>query len=250
MLDSIVNFHGEALDFTFSPATSAWGTAIIGHGVTANKDRAWAVTLFDTLQAAGFGALRFSFSGNGESQGDFRVSTISKEVRDLGSVLDALQRKEVSGLIYIGHSMGGSVGVLRAAIDPRIRAMVSLAGMVNTAAFAERKFGGLQPDQDLMWDKPECPLSAVFLEDMFRVQTVLPHVEQVRCPWLLVHGTADTVVPFEDSSQITTVRTDVELIAMPECDHLFSEHEQEMAQHVTNWLLGCPKIAMAPTPRG
>ena len=237
MFDSIVNAHGEALDFSYTPVTSAWGTVVIGHGVTANKDRAWAIALFDALQAAGFGALRFSFSGNGDSQGDFRHSTISKELCDLGSVLDTLQRYEIPQLIYVGHSMGGTVGVLRAVIDPRIKALVSLAGMVHTATFAERKFGGLQPGRDLMWDKPECPLSAEFVEDMMKIRSVASQAEQVRCPWLLIHGTADTVVPFADSSQIATVRTDVELIAMSDCDHLFSDHEQEMAQHLSRWLL-------------
>ena len=42
------------------------------------------------LGAAGVASLRFSFSGNGDSEGDFQASTISKEVRDLGAVLKHL----------------------------------------------------------------------------------------------------------------------------------------------------------------
>ena len=39
---------------------------------------------------AGIPALRFSFSGNGGSEGRFEDSCITKEVEDLGAVIDAL----------------------------------------------------------------------------------------------------------------------------------------------------------------
>ena len=48
---------------------------MIGHGVTANKDRDWAKTLANALEAAGHPCLRFSFSGNGDSEGDFRATS-------------------------------------------------------------------------------------------------------------------------------------------------------------------------------
>ncbi|MDH3626374.1 MAG: alpha/beta fold hydrolase [Acidobacteriota bacterium] len=236
MIDTIRNVQGESLDFTYSPAEDGHATVIIGHGVTANKDRAWAVALHDALQAAGFGAFRFSFSGNGASEGDFRDSTIHKEVSDLGSVLDELQRAGIRFLAYAGHSMGGAVGVLRAAIDPRIRALVSLAGMVHTADFAERKFAGLTPGKDLMWDKPECPLSRDFLDVMQEIDSVLPRASSLRCPWLLVHGTDDTVVPHDESSQIATAVPIVKQVSMDGADHLFTGHETQMAEHVVVWL--------------
>ena len=104
---------------------------VIGHGVTAHKDRPFLVALAEGLSRAGIAALRISFSGNGASEGRFEDSNISKEVEDLGAVLDALPGR---ALAYAGHSMGGAVGVLRAARDPRIRALVSLAAIVHTRA--------------------------------------------------------------------------------------------------------------------
>ena len=38
---------------------------VIGHGVTGNKERPWALALSAALQAAGISSLRFSFAGNG-----------------------------------------------------------------------------------------------------------------------------------------------------------------------------------------
>ena len=126
MIQELRNLAGEALDFAFSPgADGRPDLVVLGHGVTANKDRPFLVALSESLSAAGMANLRFSFSGNGGSEGRFEQSTVSKEVADLGAVLDAL---EDSGgghrIAYVGHSMGGAVGALRAAQDSRIRLLV------------------------------------------------------------------------------------------------------------------------------
>ena len=43
MIEQIRNAHGEALDFAFT--TGSTPLCVIGHGVTGNKDRPWAITL-------------------------------------------------------------------------------------------------------------------------------------------------------------------------------------------------------------
>ena len=84
-------------------------------------------------------------------------------------MLDVLDGWRVT---YVGHSMGAAVGVLAASRDARIRHLVSLGGMVATAEFAKRKFGALVPGGDVMWEKPECPLSQQFVDDMNEIGTV------------------------------------------------------------------------------
>lgn len=236
MQDEIRNEQGERLDHAF---TSGGGAdrplVVIGHGVTANKDRDWAVALANALNDAGYDALRFSFSGNGESEGDFRASCPTKEAADLGAVLDAVEDRTI---VYVGHSMGGAVGVLRACEDDRIRYLVSLAGMVDTADFARRKFGELEPGVGVMWDKPECPLSQEFLDDMAGIGSVEPLAEAVRVPWLFVHGTADTVVPYDESETILArAAGETELVTLPGADHLFSgDDTARMTAAVVDWL--------------
>lgn len=239
MFGDIRNEHGEKLDYEFAPGEGDSGqVVVIGHGVTANKDREWAVTLAGALDAAGFASLRFSFSGNGDSEGDFRESCPTKEVADLGAVLDAVAAHERGfAIAYAGHSMGAAVGVLRAFTDPRIERLISLGGMVDTGAFAQRKFGELTPGEDLMWDKPECPLSQAFMDDMARVGTVEKLAEHIQVPWLLVHGTADTVVPPEESERMASRASDVELVLIDQADHVFSgDSAKLMSEAVVDWL--------------
>lgn len=239
VFDDLRNSAGERLDATFHD--DGHGTpgdrvlVVIGHGVTANKDRDWAVALSNTLQADGIASLRFSFSGNGDSEGDFRESCPTKEAADLRAVLDACGDWQV---IYVGHSMGAAVGVMVTSLDIRIRALVSLGGMVHTGDFAQRKFGELTPGVDLMWEKPECPLSQHFLDDMATVDSVLTSGANVLVPWLLIHGSADTVVPLEESeAMMEQAGGEVELVAMDGADHVFSgEAAPAMARVVSDWI--------------
>lgn len=192
----IRNRAGERLDHTFHPGGRAAALVVLGHGVTGNKDRPHLVALAEGLSKLGWPCLRFSFSGNGGSEGNFGDSTISKEIGDLQAVLDLVP--DDAAVIYIGHSMGGAVGVLAAARDLRIRALVSLAGMTHTAEFCSREFGDQTPGAGFMWDEPDCPLSEGFVDDMQQIDSTLDAAAAVTQPWLLVHGTADDVVPIGD----------------------------------------------------
>jgi uncharacterized protein len=232
----IRNRHGERLEFTYHPGAAELTTlVVIGHGVTGNKDRPLLITLAETLARAGIHALRFSFAGNGGSEGRFVDCTVSKEVEDLGAVLDALPGWRIG---YAGHSMGAAVGVLRASTDRRIQFLISLAGMAHTAEFARREFGEVKPGDGLMWDKPECPLSQAYVDDMNRLGSVVAAARQVRVPWLFVHGTNDDVVPFQDSRDLLAVAHEPKrLVELPAADHVFSDPEAAtMASAVVAWI--------------
>ena len=235
MSQTIRNAHGERLDFTLHDADGDT-LVLIGHGVTGNKDRDWALLLAECLSAAGIAALRFSFAGNGDSEGTFEASCPSKEASDLEAVLDFAEGLDKPRLLYAGHSMVAVAGVLVAAGDGRLAGLISLAGMVHTEDFYERKFGAQAPGANLMWDKPECPLSCVFVDDMRKIGSVLPLASAIFVPWLLIHGTEDTVVPLVESEQAAALGRSAILAILADADHVFSgEHGPKMAALVTEW---------------
>jgi hypothetical protein len=87
----IRNHLGERLDcFLHAGPSESSPLIIIGHGVTGNKDRPFLVALAEALSENGFSALRISYAGNGASEGSFEASTISKQVEELGAVIDAV----------------------------------------------------------------------------------------------------------------------------------------------------------------
>lgn len=243
MINSIKNAFGERLDHTYAPGQepqkkSGW-LVLLGHGVTGNKDRPIIVDVAKALNTAGFDTLRFSFAGNGESEGDFKDATITKESEDLAAVLDSVSSM-YPHIVYIGHSMGSAVGVLQASKDSRINALISLAGMVDTKTFAATEFGEEEPDHGQMWDDPDCPLSTAFMEDLCgQIGSVAAQAESVSVPWLLIHGTADDVVRPEDTAQIKNLKGDrVTAVSIDGADHSFSEpeHTAKAARTVVDWL--------------
>ncbi|WP_454061882.1 alpha/beta hydrolase [Candidatus Nitrospira salsa] len=237
MFETIRNIEGEKIDYTFHAGEKGTKVMVVlGHGVTGNKDRPFVVALAEALSHDGIPALRMSFSGNGDSEGRFEDSTISKEVNDLGSVFDVLDGWNI---LYVGHSMGGAVGVLLASQDPRIVGLVSLAGMVHTDAFSQREFSDVTPDKGLMWDEPACPLSQVFIDDTSAIGTVVTRAPSIKVPWLLVHGTADDVVPLQDSLDIFERANDPkQLVQIEGADHVFSTHTPKMVKVVHEWVRG------------
>ena len=238
MEEIITNSKGETLDYTFhNPGNQSRDILIIGHGVTGNKDRPFVIALAEAVASEGMAVLRFSFSGNGSSGGDFRECTISKEIEDLNAVVTAAVNNGYR-VTYAGHSMGGAVGVLAAARDERIKHLISLAGMVNTKDFYDREFGEETPDEGCMWEEQSCPLSSTYKNDMYEIGSVVSRASEVKVPWLLIHGDADDVVPIEDSRQIFAQANDPKkIIEIPGANHLFSESGfAAMSEAVIDWI--------------
>lgn len=222
----IQNLQGERLDVAFHGGMKLDALIVLGHGVTGNKDRPLLVAVAEGLAAKGWPCLRISFSGNGDSEGEFGESTITKEIGDLSAVLKTVpQEKRIA---YIGHSMGAAVGLLRASRGMDIQALVSLAGMTHTAEFVEREFGDVEPGNGCMWEDEDCPLSVSYVEDLKTIGDTLDAASQVNQPWLLIHGTEDDVVPVKDSRDAFEAAQGVkELIEIPSAGHVFGEESYD-----------------------
>ena len=210
---------------------------VIGHGVTSHWDRPWQTELSAALSQAGIASVLVSFAGNGASEGRFEDVTPTKEVADLGSVLDALQAWGVRRLMYAGHSMGGAVGAIRAAADARIELLVSLAGMFHVRSFMQQTFGHL-PYGGLMLDKPGCFWNRTLEADATRLGSLSTQAAAVSVPWLLVHGDADELVPLQDSLDARNAaggRPD--LVILPGVDHRFTDAIPAVCGAVVPWLV-------------
>lgn len=227
MTSSVIqNPSGERLDLSFHHGSRRDTLVILGHGLTGNKDRPLLVSLAEGLSQRGWPCMRFSYSGNGLSEGRFEDATITKETADLETILSTVP--DYVRVAYAGHSMGSAVGVLTAARDLRIRALVSLAGMTHTAAFVRREFGNLTPGSDFIWDEPEHPLSEAFVEDLTAIGDILPAAAALTQPWLLIHGAADDVVPVQDGRDAYKVAVaSKEWLEIEGAGHAFEETGRE-----------------------
>ena len=207
---------------------------VIAHGVTSQKDRPWALDLEAALTAAGIAVMRFSFSGNGASEGRFEDATPTKEVEDLGSVLDAFAGWRVA---CVGHSMGGRRG-------PAARGQGSAHRAAGVPGRHVPRRGlhaaALRPPRSRRApcsDKPACPWNLKLEEDARRIGSLTDAADRIHIPWLLVHGTADELVPLQDSVDARAAAGGrAELVTVESADHRFTGAHEALVRAVVPWI--------------
>ena len=185
---------GSRLHGWWLPARgAALGSVLHLHGNAANVSNH--LPLVAWLPAAGFNVLMLDYRGFGRSQGK---STLDGVVEDAAAALAYLRmRPGVDGgrLIVLGQSLGGATALRLLARDG---SGVRLA--VIEAAFAS--YRGIARD---------AAMQSVVLAPLVPVATpMLPGAQAdpvaalgaLRVPLLLVHGTADEVIPFRHGEQL------------------------------------------------
>jgi alpha/beta superfamily hydrolase len=180
------------------------------HGGTMNNKIVY--DLFYVFARRGFSVLRFNFRGVGRSQGGFDHG--QGELRDAAAALDWMQSysPNSSSCWVAGISFGAWIGMQLLMRRPEIHGFMSISLPANMYDFSF-----LAP----------CPSSG-----------------------LMVHGGNDTVVPADSVSRLVQklqqqrgIKIDLEVI--PEADHFFSGHLDQMVAAVERYL----DKAMQPRPQ-
>jgi putative redox protein len=189
----------------------------------------------------GWTVLRFDFSFVGESDGKFEDMTISGEVSDALGALDFLDDYTPTATVLLGSSLGGAVALLTAAQEQdRVNAVATIAAVGDAAIFTE----GLTPREIADWRKTgrrrwrDGVMKSTFLKDVESID-ILAAVRRIRQPLLLMHGTADDVVPFEHAERIAAAASgSVRLEAFPGVGHRFEEPKalEALLDTVESWL--------------
>ena len=164
------------------------------------------------LAAAGAAALRFDLRGHGESGGNQEDLTIASVLNDISSAFAYLREStNVTVTSLVGQSFGGGICAYYAAKRPQdVDRLVMLCPRIDykKRTIDDRPYWAddqLQPEQAAELAKqgflqysPTLRHGPGFLNEVFWVQ---PHtvLDEIQAPTLIVHGTADTLVPFDTS---------------------------------------------------
>lgn len=213
---------------------------VIVHGFKGfRKFGAWSA-LARALALRGHAAVTFDHSHNGiDENGEFtrldlfRLNTHTRELAEIRAVLDALDAGKVAGrrirrVGLLGHSRGGGMGVIAAAEDRRIHALVTWAAV---AGIGQR----WKPEETAAWrrgddvfvenarTRQQMPIAPEYWVDFQQNRDrldILAAAARVRAPWLIVHGDADTSVPVDDAQALFDAAGDnAELVVMEGVDH-------------------------------
>ena len=226
------------------PAPGRSAVAILCHGFAGRKES----FLFDALSKAirerGIAVARFDFNGHGESGGSFDRMTVSNEVLDVETVVDHYRHVRGARVALVGHSQGGVVAALAAGAlgDGAVEALALLApaAVLREDAQRGRVF-------DAVFDPLDPPLAVPVMggsrllgrDYVLGAQQTDPYPAVARFggPVLVVHGQADTVVPWSCGQRFADVRPDgAELVLLRSADHSFTRWEDTVAGVVADFL--------------
>ena len=238
------NHRGEKLSSTIHlPDGPSRRGVVLGHCFTCSRHTTILRSICHALAASGFLVLRFDFSGNGQSEGDFTESTYSKQIQEMKRAAGYLVERGVSWLGLAGHSMGAMVALLAAAEIAAVRALCALAARSRVMGAAEI----LSPEQlqqlqemgriSFVSRGRALELSREMFTDAAR-HDLGRAVASLSQPLLLVHGDRDEITPVEEAYDIQRYRPEgTRLAVMPGADHMFSgdEHRRLVTEVVVSW---------------
>jgi dipeptidyl aminopeptidase/acylaminoacyl peptidase len=194
------------------------------HGFKGFKDWGFWPEAGRRFAEAGLVLVTFNLSGSGIGEDletfteldRFEANTISKELADLGAILDAVARRGIPlegadprRLGLLGHSRGGGVVLLRAGRDPRVRSIVTWSAVSTFHRYREEDLERWRADGYLEILNARTGqvmrVGVGLLEDLEShgdAYEPVDAVRRLRVPLLLLHGTKDESVPAEDAQRL------------------------------------------------
>ncbi|RLF90521.1 alpha/beta hydrolase [Thermococci archaeon] len=170
-------------------------TVILLHGYTASKwNETYIKPALKFLLDAGFNVLLFDFRAHGESEGN-RTTVGDKELIDLISAVDWLERRGIKRVGVVGFSMGAIVTIRGLGEDERITCGVADSPpiyMDRTGARGLKYFANLP---EFLYPLVK-PFTLIFSGG--RVVNVIEYADKIRKPLLLIAGKKDPLVKVEE----------------------------------------------------
>ena len=229
MTDTTFLARPDGLKLAYRRTAGTGPTLVFLPGYMSDMGGSKAVALFDRAMAEGQSALLIDYSGCGSSEGDFKDGTLTQWRDDVLLLIDALTQ---GPLVLAGSSMGGWLMLLVArAVPDRIAAMVGIAAAPDFTqwGFTDTQKSVLQREGVVFEDNPYGPAPTPTYrgfwesgEASLQLHAPIP----IDCPVRLLHGQADTDVPWEIALRLASAlrSSDVQTLLIKDGDHRLSRN--------------------------
>ncbi len=188
---------------------------VICHGFCANKDRKRLIAIADIYAKNGISALRFDFSGSGESEND--EITVENQVDDLKSAIEFVKERGYKDIGIQGESLGGLVSLL--VYNEDVKAIVLWAPVTAGKDKLEEVVVQEKLSKEELEEKGyvikkkdgrDFKIPKKYFEERLKInQKKL--LSRVKCSVLILHGDKDDVVPLEESKEALQYLRDAKL---------------------------------------
>jgi hypothetical protein len=194
--------------------------------------------------AEGWAFCSFDFRGHGDSEGDLRDLTLSRNLEDVAAVRAWLRARGHARVALFGSSMGGATALWHAAREPEgLVATALVAPAVGMAVGMERWAG---PERLARWERDgvvryasevvESDLAWGLMEDLRRFD-LADLAATLRTPTLIFQGQRDTSVDWRDVAAFAahTAPGVVELRLYADGDHRLTDRKGKLWDAAAAW---------------
>lgn len=213
--------HDKQLHAWFLPVDGATQTVLIAHGWGAHAELM--LPLAVPFCNAGLNVLLFDARNHGQSDGH-GYSSLPRFAEDIEHVLAWLQTHRPNAcdkIALLGHSVGASASILVASRNDCLDALISISA-----------FGHPEWVMNRYWQKLWLPKWLAHALNRYvewlignRFVDIAPihTITRVNCPVLLLHGSADSVVPVADARAIAqagfNARVSIQVCEIADAEH-------------------------------
>jgi|TARA_R110002110_G_scaffold93886_1_gene243904 uncharacterized OsmC-like protein/alpha/beta superfamily hydrolase len=210
------------------PAGPPRAFALFAHCFTCGKDIKAASRIATALTDAGFGVLRFDFTGLGNSEGEFANTNFTSNTDDVLAAVDWLRAEHRAPQLLIGHSLGGAAVLAIAGEIPEVRAVATI-GAPSDAAHVTSIFQSSVEEIEAS-GQAEVQLAGrpftirkQFLDDL-QNHVVVERVATSKKALLVLHSPVDNTVGIDNAGEIFgAAKHPKSYVSLDGADHLLTK---------------------------
>ncbi len=244
------------IDLPAEGTPRAW--ALFAHCFTCTKDLRGATEIARSLTAAGFGVLRFDFTGLGESEGEFAETTFSSNVADLVAAAEFLGREYQAPSLLVGHSLGGAAVLMATPLIESVDAVATVGAPFDPAHVRHLLEDGLDEiayvgEATVRIGGRPFRVKQQFVDDL-QALDARSYLASLDTALLVLHAPGDTTVSVDNARLIfDSAHHPKSFVSLDTADHLLTKPDDARyaGQVIAGWASRYVDLTEAePAPAG
>ena len=216
---------------------------ILIHGFTGHMEERHIIAASEAMNEVGYATLRAEMYGHGKTGGHFCDHTLYKWVTCALAVVDYAKTLDfVEGLYLCGHSQGGLLTILVAAMEKDLwKAIIPMSPALSIPECARNgELLGCHFDPEHIPETLQMGNGRTLNGNYIRVARTIDvdrAIEQYDGPVLLIHGSKDETIPISCSYKAAEKYKNATLAVIPEDSHCYDHHLELATQAIQTFLL-------------
>jgi len=206
---------------------------LFAHCFTCTKNLSAVKNISRSLTTAGFGVLRFDFTGLGESDGDFSDTNFSGNVEDLIAAAEYLEEHFTAPSLLIGHSLGGAAIIIAASQLGSVKAVATIGAPSSPKHIQHLLMNSLEEIESkgmaiVNLGGRDFTIKKHFLDDL-EVYSLPEVVKDMNKALLVMHSPQDITVAIKNAEEIyLAAHHPKSFVSLDGADHLLMKKEDSL----------------------